>query len=34
LANFSFGYANLDYELFPGDEVVGIGKFIVQDNLA
>jgi hypothetical protein len=25
---------NLDYELFPGDEVVGIGKFIVQDNLA
>ena len=26
--------ANLDYELVPGDEVVGIGKFIVQDNLA
>jgi hypothetical protein len=24
---------NLDYNLVPGDQVVGIGKFIVQDNL-
>jgi hypothetical protein len=25
---------NLDYNLLPGDEVIGIGKFINQDALA
>ena len=25
---------NLDYDLVPGDEVVGIGKFTNQDALA
>jgi hypothetical protein len=25
---------NLDYDLVPGDEILGVGKFTTQDNLS
>ena len=34
ISNLVLNLTNLDYDLVPGDEVIGIGKFIYQDALA